>query len=125
MADELEKTQLEIARLQLEQEKHKLAQMQRRSEAVSGLGRGAAKVGEWAAMVGLWAVMTPVLGVFFAGLLIYKIPLSNCGALYPDESLLYLIGCAYGQNTGFVAAWVAVTAVLGGVGMIIRIRGTK
>ena len=42
---ELEKTQLEIAKLQLEQEKHKLAQMHRRTEAVSDLGRGAAAVG--------------------------------------------------------------------------------
>lgn len=41
---ELEKTQLEIAKLQLEQEKHKLAQMQRRSEAVGSLGRGTKSV---------------------------------------------------------------------------------
>ena len=39
---ELEKTQLEIAKLQLEQERRKLAGMQRRSEAVGSLGRGVA-----------------------------------------------------------------------------------
>ena len=36
---ELEKTQLEIAKLQLEQERRKLAGMQRRSEAVGSVGR--------------------------------------------------------------------------------------
>ena len=35
---ELEKTQLEIAKLQLEQERRKLAGMQRRSEAVGAWG---------------------------------------------------------------------------------------
>lgn len=46
---ELEKTQLEIARLQLEQERHKLAQMQKRQKVVSELGQGAVTVGGAAA----------------------------------------------------------------------------
>ena len=41
---ELEKTQLEIAKLQLEQERRKLAGMQRRSEAVGSVGRGVKEV---------------------------------------------------------------------------------
>lgn len=45
MQTELEKTQLEIAKLQLEQERHKLGQMKKRRKVVDDLGSGAAAVG--------------------------------------------------------------------------------
>ena len=49
MQTELEKTQLEIAKLQLEQERHKLGQMKKRQRVVDDLGSGAAAVGGAAA----------------------------------------------------------------------------
>ena len=45
MTTELEKTQLEIARLQLEQERHKLAGLQMRQKVVNNLAQGAVAVG--------------------------------------------------------------------------------
>lgn len=45
MTTELEKTQLEIARLQLEQERHKLAGLQMRQKVVTNLAQGAVAVG--------------------------------------------------------------------------------
>ncbi|MDE2414592.1 MAG: hypothetical protein KGM60_07520 [Comamonadaceae bacterium] len=79
MTTELEKTQLEIAKLQLEQERHKLAQMQQRQKVVSGLGQGAVAVGGAVGKGGsavlryvgrwlMWAVLVEVgvLGVALA-----------------------------------------------------------
>ena len=45
MTTELEKTQLEIARLQLEQDRHKLAGLQMRQKVVNNLAQGAVAVG--------------------------------------------------------------------------------
>lgn len=45
MQSELEKTQLEIAKLQLARERHKLEQIQQRHKLMGGLGNGAAVVG--------------------------------------------------------------------------------
>lgn len=108
---ELEKTQLEIAKLQLEQERRKLAGMQRRSEAVGSLGRGVKNVlGVGVALVLLLAVGA-VFGVLGAGMAINMLGLSNCGATYPGAGVLYLIGCAYGQNQALTAAAAAIGAV--------------
>ena len=108
---ELEKTQLEIAKLQLEQERRKLAGMQRRSEAVGSLGRGVKNVlGVGVALVLLLA-MGAVLGVLGAGMAINMLGLSNCGATYPGADALYLIGCAYGQNQALTTAAAAIGAV--------------
>ena len=108
---ELEKTQLEIAKLQLEQERRKLAGMQRRSEAVGSLGRGAKNVLEVGVALALLLAIGAVLGVLGAGIAIYKLELSNCGATYPGADALYLIGCAYGQNRGLTMAAAAIGAV--------------
>lgn len=45
MTTELEKTQLEIARLQLEQERYKLAGLQKRQKVVDNLAQGAVAAG--------------------------------------------------------------------------------
>ena len=57
MTTELEKTQLEIARLQLEQERHKLAGLQMRQKVVNNLAQGAVAVGDQVSVVLLDAVM--------------------------------------------------------------------
>lgn len=68
MTTELEKTQLEIARLQLEQEKHKLAQLQKRQKVVDGLGQSSVAVGR-AAVAGGSAVLR-YMGRWLAGVLV-------------------------------------------------------
>jgi len=45
MTTEVEKTQLEIARLQLEQERYKLVRLQKRQKVVNDLGQSAVAVG--------------------------------------------------------------------------------
>ena len=52
-----------------------------------------------------------VLGVLGAGMAINMFGLSNCGATYPGAGVLYLIGCAYGQNQVLTAAAAAIGAV--------------
>lgn len=115
---ELEKTQLEIAKLQLEQEKHKLAQMQRRSEAVSDLGRGAAAVGGVAAKgvalslaaVG-GALVGALLGLALVGYYILLYGKTSCQARFPNASMMYKIGCAFGEYGDLTIASVAVFSI--------------
>ena len=105
---ELEKTQLEIARLQLEQEKHKLAQMQRRSEAVSGLergeegGGGVEKTALWALFVALGAALGAAVGSLSSAAVFAVISSASCRAV-PGADLLYRVGCAVGEKSGMVA----------------------
>lgn len=117
MPTELEKTQLEIAKLQLEQERHKLAQMQKRQKVVNDLGSGAAAVGGATVSVAWWlfwvfagAVVTGVsawVGACLWALVRAEKPLCRT---YPDADLLYRIGCALGESE---PAWMihAVTVV--------------
>lgn len=76
---ELEKTQLEIAKLQLEQERHKLGQMKKRQKVVDDLGAGAAMVGGAAAKGAGWAVFTALaaLGGLAVGLVIGALLILN------------------------------------------------
>lgn len=113
---ELEKTQLEIAKLQLEQERRKLAGMQRRSEAVGSLGRGAKKVADQIGSVVLGALGGALGGgVCVAAIrLIFRADSSGglCPA-FPDADLLYRIGCALGAEGWVILPFAAVSAVYG------------
>ena len=110
---ELEKTQLEIAKLQLEQERRKLAGMQRRSEAVGSVERGVKKVGTRLLAV----VLGALFGALFGGLLAPALVLGNramgkglCPA-FPDADLMYRIGCALGSESTSIALGIFIGTV--------------
>ena len=79
MQTELEKTQLEIAKLQLEQERHKLGQRKKRQKVVDDLGSGAAVVGGAAAKGAVWVVFAALaaLGGLAMGLVIGALLILN------------------------------------------------
>ena len=104
MTTELEKTELEIAKLKLAQEKHKLEQMQKRQKVVDGLGQGAAAAGgaakrgvQWVlgvtALVLLGAILGPIM-VAMHVLLRSKIQCSS----FPDAGFLDRVGCTLGEH---------------------------
>lgn len=107
---ELEKTQLEIARLQLEQERHKLAQMQKRQKVVSELGQGAAAAGgvtvKGSKAVLRWAAKA--LLIWIAGMLWFA---------YQDAKYLQIEGADFSYHMGYalgkMSSWkvVLVTAI--------------
>lgn len=118
---ELEKLQVETARLRLEQERRKLAQMQRRQQVVDDLGQGAAAVGGAVARGVKWAlsvVITSLLGgALFPVFLLMSMGKNReplCKA-YPDADFLYTIGCAVGENQWRFATFVVAGLVIGAV----------
>lgn len=113
---ELEKTQLEIAKLQLEQERRKLAGMQRRSEAVGSLGRGAKKAGIrlLATLAGmLFGALQGALATSLFTVINRAMGEGLCPA-YPDAELTYRVGCALGSGSTGIAAGVVICIVWGG-----------
>lgn len=114
---ELEKTQLEIAKLQLEQERHKLAQLQKRQRVVDDLGQGTVAVGgaavrgvAWVAKLAVFAAVGAVVGMTVAALIILK----NVSA--PD-GLSWLEGVGYRLGAHHTA--LMVSAFLGVLLMIL------
>ena len=115
MTTELEKTQLEIARLQLEQERQKLARMQRRQQAVDGLGQGAAAVGG-AAVRGSKAVLrwaAKALLVWIAGMLWFAFVKADRIRI-EGADFLYRMGYALGQMHPWEVVLVTVIAFFAG-----------
>lgn len=115
MTTELEKTQLEIARLQLEQEKHKLAQLQKRQKVVEGLGTGAAAVGGAAAKgsfaLGKWVLKVLVAwGAILAFLTYGRIRSHEV----PTGDFTYQFGFAAGSLTATEILIALVVALLAG-----------
>lgn len=103
MGNELEQTQLEIAKLQLEQERHKLAQMKKRQRVADDLSQGAVAVGGAAVRAGsaagaivLSAVAGGILGMVAAAA--YSVLDGALNATPAGASTLYQMGFALGQH---------------------------
>ena len=101
MNTELEKTELEIAKLKLAQEKHKLEQLQKRQRVVDGLGQGAAAVGgvaksgvRWV----MWVVVGAVVGLLTSVIarLVIGLVFDGFSCPYPYTTLAENIGCFLG-----------------------------
>ena len=115
MTTELEKTQLEIARLQLEQERHKLAQLQKRQRVVDDLGQGTVAV-SGAAVRGSKAVLqwaAKALLVWTVGMLWFAFVRADRIRI-EGADFLYRMGYALGQMHPWEVVVVAVIAFFAG-----------
>lgn len=119
---ELEKTELEIAKLKLAQEKHKLEQLQKRQKVVDGLGQGAAAVGgaaksgaQWVLYVVFGVTVGALLGWVAAAFTVLVDTGVQCAA-YPDADLLYRMGCALGSGHTRLVVSSLIAAVVGAYG---------
>ena len=115
MTTELEKTQLEIARLQLEQERHKLAQLQKRQRVVDDLGQGTVAV-SGAAVRGSKAVLqwaAKALLVWTVGMLWFAFVRADRVRI-EGADFLYRMDYALGQMHPWEVVVVAVIAFFAG-----------
>lgn len=80
MQSELEKTELEIAKVKLEQKRHKLAALRQRKKAMDGIGQGAVAFGDATAKGGssilrylgrwiVWAIAVEFIILITAGMI--------------------------------------------------------
>lgn len=126
MTTELEKTELEIAKLKLAQEKHKLEQMQKRQKVVDGLGQGAAAV---SGVVGASALLTArvvkaitsvVLWTLAGGVAVYIYTAVRllfgerfqCRT-YPYGTFFERVGCILGASHDGLMLFTSIGAVVG------------
>lgn len=114
---ELEKTELEIAKLKLAQEKHKLEQLQKRQRVVEGLGQGAAAVGGAAKSGVRWVLGVTALVLFgaifgpiaVAGYVLLRSEI-RCPS-FPYAGFLERIGCTLGEHHA-ILTWSPVLGVV-------------
>lgn len=136
MNTELEKTELEIAKLKLAQEKHKLEQLQKRQRVVDGLGQGAAAVGgavgasvlltarivKAITSVVLWTLAGGVAVYIFTAVKLLFSERFQCRT-YPYETFFERVGCILGANHDGLMLLTSIGAVVGtAVGIYTALR---
>ena len=121
--NELEKTQLEIAKLQLEQERHKLGQLQERQRVIDDLSAGAVVVGGAAKKGVAWVAMALALSVAGSAVFLlvaatHVIMEKGLQAPYPGAPILEQIGYTLGGGHT-ILVWAGMLGLLWGPAALI------